>query len=870
MGMLNRFAAVMAPMALVVGMAGPAVAAPPNKTPAPTLTQTPAKTTAATTATFAWKVVSGTTYTCQLDGGTTAACASPKSYSGLTQRTHTFTVNATAPGNKPGSTAYSWTVNSTPPAAPVLSAVATPTRNTTQSISWTEATPGVTFTCKLDAAAAAACTSPRTLSGLAEGSHTFTVTAKNPAGATASASRTWVVDTTPPTAPVVTGPASPTTQTTANVTWTGNGNSYTCALDNGAATACTSPFATGTLAEGPHAVVVTPKDLAGNVGPSGTAIWVVDTTAPAPPVLVTGPAAISNTTAATIRFSDLDTSVASFTCKVDGAAAAACTSPFDTTVVGNGSHTVVVRALDAAGNPSTPLTVAWSVDTTAPAPAKFLTGPATPTSATVPVFTWQATDAGTVSYLCTLDGGTEAPCTTSTVWPAVTELPSPHTLVVKAVDGAANVSSGVTWSWVVDTTAPGAPTTTGATALGLVKAAPALSFSGPDASIASYQCSVDNGAQVACASGFVPTVADGTHSVAVVAVDKAGNVGTSALTFSFTLDSTKPLVATTLPVTLTDRAVFRFDEVVTGVSASTVTMGVPAVLSCRNAAGAVVTCAGPVRTAVTVPTKPLVPGQRYTAKVLAGVKDAAGNAIAAVALPYRGQLVQQESSAVLAETWRIAPAADAFGGRYAVDDVVGASATYAFTGTGITWYTITGPTMGLARVYVDNVSKGIVNNAAAARHTKVARTISGLAAGKHTLRIVVASAKPVVVDAVKVGATTVTNPVLTHRWGVSANRTASAGAFAAGDQRSAAVAMTFRGTSISWITIAGPTMGQAQVWIDGVLRATVDNYSATTKYGVKRTLSTTDALHTVRIVVLGQHRAGAKGNRVLVDALAVG
>src|SRR4051794_26707213 len=36
--------------------------------------------------------------------------------------------------------------------------------------------PQATFTCKLDAAAAATCTSPKSYSALAQGSHTFTVT----------------------------------------------------------------------------------------------------------------------------------------------------------------------------------------------------------------------------------------------------------------------------------------------------------------------------------------------------------------------------------------------------------------------------------------------------------------------------------------------------------------------------------------------------------------------------------------------------------------------------------------------------------------------------------------------------------------------
>ena len=83
----------------------------------------------------------------------------------------------------------------------------------------TRAPPGATFTCKLDTAAPAACTSPRTYSALTQAAHTFTVFATlNGIADPTPAAATWTVDTTPPTAP--TGlTASWLSPTSVKLTW---------------------------------------------------------------------------------------------------------------------------------------------------------------------------------------------------------------------------------------------------------------------------------------------------------------------------------------------------------------------------------------------------------------------------------------------------------------------------------------------------------------------------------------------------------------------------------------------------------------------------------------------------------------------------
>jgi Tol biopolymer transport system component len=75
---------------------------------------------------------------------------------------------------------------------------------------------------------------------------------------------------------------------------------------------------------------------------------------------------------------------------------------------------------------------------------------------------------------------------------------------------------------------------------------------------------------------------------------------------------------------------------------------------------------------------------------------------------------------------------------------------------------------------------------------------------------------------------------------------------------------TFTGASIAWVGAVGPTRGAAQVYIDGVLKATVDTHAASVKY--RQTLYafnwSSQGSHTIKIVVVGT----AGHARVDVDA----
>ncbi len=254
---------------------------PPTDTTAPntTISSGPSGATTSTSASIGFSSTErGSTYKCSLDSGSWSSCTSPKSYSGLAVGAHTFSVKATdAAGNTDASPATrSWTVQSaadtTPPNTSISSGPAATTTSTSASLSFSATESGSSFECKLDSGSWSACTSPKSYSGLAVGSHTFSVQATDAAGNTDAtpASQSWTVqsaaDTTPPDTTLSSGPPSTTTSTSASFGFsaTEGGSSFECKLDSGPWGSCVSPKAYSGLAVGSHTFSVQATDAAGN------------------------------------------------------------------------------------------------------------------------------------------------------------------------------------------------------------------------------------------------------------------------------------------------------------------------------------------------------------------------------------------------------------------------------------------------------------------------------------------------------------------------------------------------------------------------------------------------------------------------------
>jgi hypothetical protein len=162
--------------------------------PDTTIVTPPASPTTSTSASFRFTATpaAGATFQCSLDGVVFATCVSPRTYTGLTAGAHVFQVRGV---NLAGTdaTPASFTLTIAPPDTTITVAPGLTTATATASFSFT-ATPsaGSTFECSLDASAFAACTSPKSYTTIAVGSHTFQVRAVGQAGVDATpASFLW-------------------------------------------------------------------------------------------------------------------------------------------------------------------------------------------------------------------------------------------------------------------------------------------------------------------------------------------------------------------------------------------------------------------------------------------------------------------------------------------------------------------------------------------------------------------------------------------------------------------------------------------------------------------------------------------------------
>ncbi len=194
-----------------------------------------------------------------------------------------------------------------------------------------------------------------------------------------------------------------------------------------------------------------------------------------------------------------------------------------------------------ADDPTFTKSVRYLLETTAPDTTITPPTPADPTNSTSADFTFTGSDtggSGVASFECKLDGEAFSACTSPKSYTGLGA--GSHTFQVRAVDGAGNTDpSPVSYSWVVDLTAPEATISGGQPANPTNVSSASFTFTSPDPT-ATFECQIDGGGYSACVSPKVYSgLSAGPHTFEVRAKDPAGNTGTPA-SYPWTIDLTAP------------------------------------------------------------------------------------------------------------------------------------------------------------------------------------------------------------------------------------------------------------------------------------------------------------------------------------------
>lgn len=423
------------------------------------------------------------TFECRLTAGANppsgwVPCTSPHTTGELDDGTHVFEVRARdAVGNvDPTPASRTFVVDGSAPQTTLTSG---PNVNGANPIT-TDPTPtftfiaseAATFECMIDAGNWFGCSSPQTLTTLADGEHTFQVRATDLENNTdpTPAQTTFIVDTGKPVVEITNAPPALTTNNDPVFEFVSNeaDSTFECSLDSGDNadyTACTTPKQYLNVADGEHTFYVRAVDAAGNRSAPDTHTWRIDTTAPVvtidngPPVW---PASFTTTNTPTFNYS-ADEPVAKFECRLNAGTWVECGSGIDDQItlgpLADGIYTFEVRGVDGAGNTGAPASRTFNVDTTAPT-VVITSGPPADGVNPFVTFKYESTDDPAATFECRLDGGAWGPCPgtgsgTKNYGPLSD---GPHTFEVRGVDLAGNRGVPATYTFNIGTRC-GVPTT---------------------------------------------------------------------------------------------------------------------------------------------------------------------------------------------------------------------------------------------------------------------------------------------------------------------------------------------------------------------------------------------------------------------------
>jgi hypothetical protein len=257
------------------------------------------------------------------------------------------------------------------------------------------------------------------------------------------------------------------------------------------------------------------------------------------------------------------------------------------------------------------------------------------------------------------------------------------------------------------------------------------------------------------------------------------------------------------------------------------------------------------------------------------------------------RIEQNDPAITYSGNWYTNDAAADTGGHAVLTNTRGARASITFNGTGIAWIGVADAYAGLATVYLDGSMQVIDTYSPISQYQKVLFSATGLAPGVHTFSIEITHERGpgtdgswVWIDAFDIqgtpvagGATAGTgrveqnNPALTYigRWFANNSSLLSGGSASLAMDAGSRASLSFTGSGVSWITYQDQWSGVANVYIDGVLKTTIDNYAAPARAGVAAysISSLGPGTHTITIEATGSRNSSAQGAWVWIDAFDV-
>jgi GH25 family lysozyme M1 (1,4-beta-N-acetylmuramidase) len=229
-------------------------------------------------------------------------------------------------------------------------------------------------------------------------------------------------------------------------------------------------------------------------------------------------------------------------------------------------------------------------------------------------------------------------------------------------------------------------------------------------------------------------------------------------------------------------------------------------------------------------------------------------------------------------TWSRARVKSSIGGSYRWERRGAASISFEFQGASVTLFTVEGRRMGRARLSVDGEPVKVIDGYARRFRAGVRHRFTDLGAGPHRLSITPLGSKRrgatdrrVTVDALRWGGRLRADPVPEAvSWARVKDPSASEGGYVVSDAPGAQASLRFSGTSLTLMTLRGPTRGQAEIVVDGRSVRTIDLYAPERGFASIRVASgLAEGPHTARVVVLGTRHRASEGSGVAIDRWVV-